>query len=102
MMGITITQVLRLERQLVTLPRFTYFILGKPLGLLFQVAAMTVALTGAYRFRRQQMSMERGKVWAGGWEIHLIMMFLFAVCSTSVNGTYFITTMKALTSINSL
>lgn len=72
-MGIAITQLLRLERNLVIMPRFDYFILGKPLGVLFQVSAMVVALVGAHRFWRQQVCMARGTVMVGGWEIYVIM-----------------------------
>jgi len=56
-------------------------VLGRPLGALFQVAAMALALIGAHRFWRQQMSMARGKVWASGWEIYAIMVMLVMVSS---------------------
>ena len=58
-----------------------YFTLGKPLAALFQIAAIIVITIGAHRFWRQQMNMSRGKVWAGGWEIYVIMVTMLLVCS---------------------
>jgi uncharacterized membrane protein YidH (DUF202 family) len=52
---------------------------GLPLAVTFIIAAIVVLLLGAIRFWRQQTAMARGKVWAGGFEITLIMFFTIAV-----------------------
>lgn len=82
MIGVVTSQLFSLQRAVVTLPAFGYFALGKPLGALFQIAAMLVTAIGAHRFWRQQMNMARGRVWAGGWEVYAIMITMFLVCST--------------------
>jgi len=78
-MGVTITQLLRLEHSLDPSPSLGYYVLGRPLGALFQVAAMLVALIGGHRYWRQQSSMARGKVWASGWELYSIFTLLALV-----------------------
>ena len=71
-MGITVTQLLRLEHSISPSPTFGYYVLGRPIGALFQIAAMIVAIIGTHRYLRQQLSMARGKVWASGWELQVI------------------------------
>ena len=75
----TVTQLLRLAHSINPNQFFGYYVLGKPLGALFQVAAMILTLIGAHRYWRQQMSMARGKVWASGWEIYVIWSLLLVV-----------------------
>lgn len=77
--GVTVSQLLRLAHSVDPNQFFGYYVLGRPLGAMFQVAAMILALIGAHRFWRQQMSMARGKVWASGWEIYTIWVLLLAV-----------------------
>lgn len=79
-MGVTITQLLRLEHSLNPSPTFGYYVLGRPLGALFQVAAILLALIACHRYWRQQMSMARGKVWASGWELYSIFCLLVLLC----------------------
>lgn len=80
MIGIVTTQLFNLQRAQSSHASFGYFVLSKPLGALFQVAAILVTAVGAHRYWRQQMNMARGKVRAGGWEIYAIMGTVFAVC----------------------
>ncbi|GAB7344720.1 hypothetical protein MBLNU457_3190t1 [Dothideomycetes sp. NU457] len=77
--GVTVSQLLRLAHSVDPDQFFGYYVLGRPLGAMFQVAAMILALIGAHRFWRQQMSMARGKVWASGWEIYTIWGLLLAL-----------------------
>ncbi|KAL1303656.1 hypothetical protein AAFC00_007012 [Neodothiora populina] len=86
MIGIVTTQLFGLQRRPVKNASHGYHAFSKPLGALFQIAAMMVTMIGAHRYWRQQMSMARGKVWAGGWELYVIMgtvtlllMFVFAL-----------------------
>jgi len=80
--GVTVSQLLRLAHSIDPNQFFGYYVLGRPLGALFQVAAMILTLIGAHRFWRQQMSMARGKVWASGWEIYVIWSLLLVVSSS--------------------
>lgn len=81
MMGVTISQLLRLQHSITPSHVYGYYILGRPLGVFFQVVAMILSVIGGHRYWRQQMSMARGKVWAGGWEIYLIMLsMLMLMC----------------------
>lgn len=79
MIGIVTTQLFNLEQEQDTRISFGYYALSKPLGALFQIAAILVITIGTHRWWRQQMSMARGKVWAGGWEVYTIMGTVFAV-----------------------
>lgn len=58
-----------------------YFALSKPLGAIFQIAAVMVIIIGAHRFWRQQMNMARGKILVGGWELYAIMATMLLVRS---------------------
>ena len=68
-MGIVIAQLWTLEHSLSPSKVFGYFVLSKPLAVIFQSAALCVVLIGGFRFWRQQSAMAIGKVHAGGWEI---------------------------------
>ena len=63
---------------------FGYFLLGKPLAVIFQLAASFVALLGCIRFFRQQNAMALGKVYAGGWEMVAIAIFSFLVSARPI------------------
>ena len=69
MMGIVVAQFCRLEHSLNPSEVFGFFILSKPLAATLQSAALSVTLTGCFRFWRQQSAMAIGKVYAGGWEV---------------------------------
>jgi uncharacterized membrane protein YidH (DUF202 family) len=56
---------------------------GLPLAVVFIVAAIVVMSLGAIRFWRQQTAMARNKVWAGGFEIYLIMFVAIGVSSSA-------------------
>ncbi|KAK7725988.1 hypothetical protein SLS57_003577 [Botryosphaeria dothidea] len=73
MTGVIIAQLMRFQHAPNPDPRFGYYVLGKPLAVVFIVAAIIVVALGAIRFWRQQNAMVRGKVHAGGWEILAIM-----------------------------
>jgi uncharacterized membrane protein YidH (DUF202 family) len=80
MTGIVIAQLFRLQHSVSPDPTLGYFVLGMPLAATFIVAAMIVLLLGAYRFWRQQGAMARGKIFAGGFEIYVIMAGSLVVC----------------------
>lgn len=79
MLGIVTAQLFSLQNSPESDPGFGYHALGRPLATLFQAAAVVVILIGGHRFWRQQMNMARGTVWAGGWEITVIMSFMLIV-----------------------
>lgn len=81
MAGVTISQLFRLQHSLAPNTVFGYYVAGEPLAGCFISASIVVVLLGAIRFWRQQNAMVRGKVWAGGWEIVLIMVLSILVCS---------------------
>ena len=81
MIGVVVAQLFSLQVSKSPHVALGYFALGKPLAALFQITAIIVTAIGAHRFWRQQMNMSRGKVWAGGWEIYVIMVTMLLVCS---------------------
>lgn len=85
MTGVLIAQLFRLQHAVNPDAELGYFVLGVPLSAIFMVSSMITVLLGGYRFWRQQNAMLRGKVWAGGWEILLIMGMIVAV-SSLLNG----------------
>lgn len=52
---------------------------GFAVAVCFIIAAVLVVLLGAVRYWRQQTAMARGKVWAGGFELLLIMGLVISV-----------------------
>lgn len=86
MIGVVTAQLFNLQASAASQPALGYFALGKPLGALFQIAAMFVTIVGAHRFWRQQINMARGKVWAGGWEVYAIMVTMFLVRPGKFHG----------------
>ena len=79
MVGVTVTQLFRLQHSISPDLDFGFFVLGKPVGVTFIGASIVMSLVGAFRFYRQQNAMLRGKVYAGGWEVVLIMLLSIAV-----------------------
>lgn len=73
MLGVVTAQLFRIQHSVTPSTTFGYYVLGIPLASIFQIAAIFMSLLGGFRFWRQQQAMSRGKVWAGGWEIYLIM-----------------------------
>jgi uncharacterized membrane protein YidH (DUF202 family) len=82
MIGVTIAQLFRLQRSPTASTTFGYYVSGEPLAACFIMASIVVVLLGAVRFWRQQSAMVRGKVWAGGWEVNVIMVLTILVCPT--------------------
>ena len=79
MVGILTTQLLQLQHSIDPSSIYGYHKISKPIGLVFQGTALVVSIIGAHRFWRQQMSMARGKVWAGGWEVYSVMALAVVV-----------------------
>ncbi|KAF1351154.1 hypothetical protein BDV97DRAFT_294434 [Delphinella strobiligena] len=71
--GVVTAQLFNLQRLTSVHVPAGYFALSKPLGAIFQIAAVMVIVIGAHRFWRQQMNMARGKILVGGWEVYAIM-----------------------------
>ncbi|PQE20378.1 hypothetical protein CJF30_00001678 [Rutstroemia sp. NJR-2017a BBW] len=56
-----------------------FFVLGKPLACICQVAAITTLLIGLYRSWRHQHKIVRGKALTGGFEVIVVAGGLFLV-----------------------
>ncbi|KAF2186968.1 hypothetical protein K469DRAFT_629751 [Zopfia rhizophila CBS 207.26] len=72
--GVLTAQLFRLQHTVNPNPNFGFFVLGIPLAATFIAFGLVVLLIGAWRFWRQQNAMIRGKVYAGGWEVTMIMV----------------------------
>lgn len=79
MTGIIVAQLFRLQHTANPNLNLGFFVLGVPVAAAFIGLAILVLLIGAYRFWRQQRAMIRGKVYAGGWDISLIMLLSIIV-----------------------
>ncbi|EME79230.1 uncharacterized protein MYCFIDRAFT_143425 [Pseudocercospora fijiensis CIRAD86] len=73
MLGTMIAQLYRLQHSPKPNPVFGYFVLGKPISAILQCMALCMLLLGAIRYFRQQAAMARGRVYAGGWEMWVIV-----------------------------
>ena len=74
-----IAQLYRLQHRPHPSKVFGYFVLSKPLSMIFHGAALCVVLLGGIRFWRQQSAMARGRVHAGGWELITVGVGSFLV-----------------------
>jgi hypothetical protein len=74
-----IAQLYRLQHSEDPSPIFGYFVLSKPLSVIFQSSALCVVILGCIRFWRQQSAMAIGKMHAGGWELISIGVGSFLV-----------------------
>ncbi|KAF2400401.1 hypothetical protein EJ06DRAFT_530379 [Trichodelitschia bisporula] len=72
--GVTIAQLFRLQHAPHPDKHFGFFVVGTPLAACFIAGAIITVTAGAIRFWRQQRAMAQGKVFAGGWEMVLIMV----------------------------
>ncbi|KAK4861317.1 hypothetical protein LT330_004233 [Penicillium expansum] len=79
MQGVLIAQLFRLQRPLEKVDRLSFHEVGIPLSVTCHFVAVIVALIGAFRFWRQQNAIARGKVYAGGWELNSVGIFLFMI-----------------------
>jgi uncharacterized membrane protein YidH (DUF202 family) len=73
MTGVLTAQLFRLQRAANPNPDFGFYVIGRPLSILFMSMAIVVALVGAFRFWKLQNALVRGKAHTGGWEVLLIM-----------------------------
>jgi uncharacterized membrane protein YidH (DUF202 family) len=71
--GVTIAQLFHLQHAPNANRNFGFYVIGRPLSVIFNGMAILMILIGAYRFWRLQHGLVRGKAYAGGWEILLIM-----------------------------
>ncbi|KAH7391338.1 hypothetical protein BKA64DRAFT_100871 [Cadophora sp. MPI-SDFR-AT-0126] len=69
MLGIVVAQLFRLQRSPTPNPHFGFFVLGKPLAIICQGAAIYTILIGVFRTWRSQNAIVRGKAISGGYEI---------------------------------
>ncbi|KAF2482510.1 hypothetical protein BDY17DRAFT_238324, partial [Neohortaea acidophila] len=76
-MGIIIAQLYRLEHSPHPSKVYGYYVLSKPVAVVFQSAALCMISIGAIRFFRQQNAMAVGKARSGGWEILFISLGAF-------------------------
>jgi hypothetical protein len=80
MIGITVTQLFRLQHSPTPSAVFGFYVLGKPLGCLCQGGAIYCLLIGVFRSWRLQNAMVRGKAITGGIELVALGIGILAVC----------------------
>jgi hypothetical protein len=73
MIGVITAQLFRLQRVANPNPDFGFYVIGRPLSILFMCMAIVVVLVGAFRFWKLQNALVRGKAHTGGWEVLLVM-----------------------------
>jgi len=78
-LSVMIAQLWMLEHSVDPSKTFGYYLLSKPLAVIFQGAAICVILAGSIRFLRQQNAMAIGRVHGGGWEINFVGGACFTV-----------------------
>ncbi|KAF4154698.1 hypothetical protein CNMCM6936_006929 [Aspergillus lentulus] len=76
MQGVFVAQLFRLQSKTADHTRLGYYRVGIPLAVTCHVVAILVALMGAHRFWKQQSAVAHGKVYAGGWELIWIGIFI--------------------------
>ncbi|KAF2736609.1 hypothetical protein EJ04DRAFT_489485 [Polyplosphaeria fusca] len=97
MSGVIIAQLFRLQHSISPSPSIGFFVLGIPLAATFIAFGALVLLFGAFRFWLQQNAMVRGKIYAGGWGILIIMGVSILICTATfvlvmavdIDKTYF-------------
>ncbi|KAH7408339.1 hypothetical protein DE146DRAFT_371341 [Phaeosphaeria sp. MPI-PUGE-AT-0046c] len=74
MTGVLTAQLFRLQHVANPNAHFGFYVVGRPLSIMFIGMAIVVVLVGAYRFWKLQNALNRGKAHTGGWEVLLIMI----------------------------
>ncbi|KAB8304180.1 hypothetical protein EYC80_003599 [Monilinia laxa] len=82
MLGVSIAQLFRLQHSPTPNRLIGFFVLGKPLACICQVAAITTLLIGAIRSWRHQNAIVRGKALLGGFDVIVIGAGLFCIFLT--------------------
>ncbi|KAA8574761.1 hypothetical protein EYC84_004010 [Monilinia fructicola] len=82
MLGVSIAQLFRLQHSPTPNRLIGFFVLGKPLACICQVAAITTLLIGAIRSWRHQNAIVRGKALFGGFDVIAIGGGLFCILLT--------------------
>jgi hypothetical protein len=83
MLGVIVAQLYRLQHTQSPDPVFGYFALSKPLSAILHCSALGMVLLGGVRFWRQQAAIARGKVYACGFEVLIIMASMALVSLSS-------------------
>lgn len=83
MQGVLVAQLFRLQRPKNNVDRLSFHEVGIPLAVACHFVALIVTLIGSFRFWRQQNAIARGKIYAGGWELNSVGIFLFIVSPSS-------------------
>jgi uncharacterized membrane protein YidH (DUF202 family) len=79
MLGVIISQLLRLNHTQQPNLVIGYFIVSMPLSLICHGYAVVITTLGAVRFLRHQKSMAQGKALSGGWEISSTALIVLLV-----------------------
>jgi hypothetical protein len=86
MTGVLTAQLFRLQHSAHPNPDIGFYVIGRPLSIMFIMMAILVMLIGAYRFWKLQNGLTLGKAYSGGWEILFIMMMSVLVSSRAQLG----------------
>lgn len=84
MTGVLTAQLFRLQHAANPNQHFGFYVVGRPLSIMFIGMAIVVVLVGAYRFWKLQNALIRGKAYTGGWEVLLIMILSILVSGVAV------------------
>ncbi|KAM3086083.1 hypothetical protein ACMFMG_000220 [Clarireedia jacksonii] len=82
MLGVSVAQLFRLQHAPKPNHVIGFFVLGKPLAYICQVAAITTLLIGLLRSWRHQHKIVRGKALTGGFEITIVAGGVFLIFLT--------------------
>lgn len=87
MTGVLTAQLYRLQHSAHPNPDLGFYVIGRPLSIMFIGMAILVMLIGAYRFWKLQNGLTCGKAYSGGWEI-LTIMIMSALVSSRLRHRY--------------
>lgn len=73
-MGVIISQLMRLQRSENPDPHLGFYVVSVPLACICHIMALLITLLGCYRFFEWQNNMARGWAISGGWVLLLIFM----------------------------
>jgi len=79
MMGVIISQVMRLMHSPTPNPVLGYYVTSVPLAAICHSTALLISVMGAARYFRVQKEAARGNAVSGGWEISVIGILSLAV-----------------------
>lgn len=72
MTGVLTAQLYRLQHGANPNPNLGFYVIGRPLSILFICMGLVVVCVGAFRFWKLQGGLVRGMALSGGWEVLVV------------------------------